>query len=566
MPNLREIMNRRNARLSLLLGSAGLVAVLALMEAPQRASAQSPPLSDADLLITGGRVVDGAGGPWRQANVAVKDDTIVYVGNAPVKAKKTIDARGMVVSPGFIDMHEHSEFGLSLDGRGLSMITQGVTTGVLGEHLSAGPVLGPAVDDPMMVTPPVKRTWTTLGGFFDTLTKKGIGMNVVSYVGAGQVRASVMGYENRTPTPAEMAKMKDLIVQAMHEGAFGLSAGLVYVPNSFDTTAQMIELAKVAASMGGIYSVHMRAGDPVDGLRETIAIAKGAHIPAEIFHVGMTVANKPQFAQVVEQARAQGIDITANAYPYTVGWTYVRQLIPVWAQEGDATAITERLKQPEMRAKVVKELQAHPGAYAKWTISSANPAFDGHTFQQIADSRHESVEEAMVDFLVAQKAEGFQIGPANPSMDQIEAETFKQPWVDVGSDGIALPAGVHTAFGRPHPRSFGTFTRILADVVRKRHVLTLEEAVRKMTSQPANRLGIADRGLLRQGMKADIVVFNPDTVADTSTFAKPDTYSTGIGWVLINGKPVVANGKPTNALPGRVLHGPGYQPGHPNGG
>src|SRR6185437_404208 len=185
-------------------------------------------------------------------------------------------------------------------------------------------------------------------------------------------------------------------------------------------------------------------GDPEAGLRETIEIAKGAHIPAEIFHVGMTIAHNPHFAQVVEQARAQGIDVTANAYPYTVGWTYVRQLIPVWAQEGNAAAITARLQNPEMRARVVKELQQHPGAYAKWTVSSANPAFDGHTFQQIADSRHESVEEAMVDFLVTQKAEGFQIGPADPSMDQTEAETFKYPWVDVGSDGIALPAGVHT--------------------------------------------------------------------------------------------------------------------------
>jgi N-acyl-D-aspartate/D-glutamate deacylase len=370
-----------------------------------------------------------------------------------------------------------------------------------------------------------------------------------------------MGYENRTPTPAEMDRMKQLIVQAMQEGAFGLSAGLVYVPNSFDTTAQMIELAKVAARMGGIYSVHMRAGEGNTGVLETVQIAKGAHIPTEIFHVGMTVARNPEFVRIVEDARAQGIDITANAYPYTVGWTYVRQLIPVWAQEGDAAAITARLKQPDVRARLIKELQQKPGQYAAWTVSSANPKFDGHTFKQIADSLHESVEEAMVDFLVTQKAEGFQIGPADPGMDQKEAETFKLPWVDVGSDGIALPAGVHTAFGKPHPRSFGTFTHILADVVRNRHVLTLEEAVRKMSSQPANRLGIADRGLLRQGMKADVVVFDPATVKDNSTYTKPDQYSTGVAWVLVNGTPVVANGKPTNALPGRALRGPAYKPG-----
>jgi len=534
-----------------------------LMLAAPKLAAQSPPAEEADLLITNGKIIDGSGGPWRQGNVAIKDDTIVYVGNAPVKAKKTIDVHGQAVTPGFIDMHAHSEFGLSLDGRGLSMVTQGVTTNVLGEHLSAGPVLGPAVDDPMMITPPVKRSWTTLGGFFDFLTKKGIGPNVVSYVGAGQVRASVMGYENRKPTPAEMARMKQLIVQAMQEGAFGLSAGLVYVPNSFNTTDEMIELAKVAAGQGGIYSVHMRAGENRAGLLETIKIAKGAHIPTEIFHVGMTVAHDPEFPRIIEQARSEGIDITANAYPYTVGWTYVRQLIPVWAQEGNAAAITARLKQPGVRARVVKELQQKPGQYALWTVSSADPKFDGRTFKQIADSMHESVEEAMVDYLIAQKAEGFQIGPADTSMDQKEAEAYKYPWIDVGSDGIALPAGVHTSFGRPHPRSFGTFTRILGDVVRKRHVLTLEEAVRKMTSQPANRLGITDRGLLHVGMKADIVVFDPATVSDTSTFAKPDQYSKGVSWVLINGKPVVANGAPTNALPGRVLHGPAYKPGAP---
>src|SRR3569833_1419989 len=389
--------NRMAGNLGLLKSSAAILAITAttlalLMVATPKGAAQSPPAEQVDLLIANGKVYDGAGGPWRQANVAVKGDTIVYVGNAPVKARRPIDAKGMAVSPGFIDMHEHSEFGLSLDGRGLSMITQGVTTGVLGEHLSAGPVLGPAVDDPMMVTPPVKRTWTTLGGFFDTLTKKGIGMNVVSYVGAGQVRSSVMGYENRDPTQAEITKMKELIVQTKQQSAFGLSAGLVYVPNSFDTTAQLIELAKVAAGLGGIYSVHMRAGDPEAGLRETIALAKGAHIPAEIFHVGMTVAHDPHFAQVVEEARAQGIDITANAYPYTVGWTYVRQLIPVWAQEGDAAAITARLKQPEVRARVVKEMQKNPGQYGQWTVSSANLKFDGRTFRQIADSMHETVE------------------------------------------------------------------------------------------------------------------------------------------------------------------------------
>jgi dihydroorotase/N-acyl-D-amino-acid deacylase len=524
--------------------------------------AQDPPREEADVLIQGGHVIDGTGSPRILANVAIKGDRIVYVGRAPVKAKRMIDATGKVVTPGFFDMHSHSEFGLSFDGRGLSKVTQGITTEVLGEHLSAGPVLGPAVDDPMMVTPPVVRTWTTLEGFFSFLEKKGIGLNVASYVGAGQVRASVMGYVDRTPTTTEMEQMKKLIAQAMEEGAFGLSSGLVYVPNSFNTTSQMIELAKVAASYGGIYTVHMRTADEA-GLLETIQIARGAKIPLEIFHLGAGIAKNPSFVRDIEQARSEGVDISANAYPYTVGWTYVRQLLPPWAQAGDAAAITTRLQQPEARARIVKELRADPRPFAKYTFSSANPEFDGYTFQEIADHMHTTVEDAMVNFLIQQKAEGFQIGPPDPSLDAGVAATFKNSWIDVGSDGIALPAGVHTSFGKPHPRSFGSHTRVLALYVREMHIFTLEEAIRRMTSQSADRLGVSDRGILRQGMKADVVIFDPETVKDKSTYAKPDQYSEGIAWVFVNGTPAIANGKPTNALPGQILRGPGYEPGTP---
>ncbi len=517
------------------------------------------PGGEADLLIANGRIIDGSGGPWRQGNVAIKGDTIIYVGDAPVKAKRVIDAAGKVVSPGFIDMHSHSEFGLAFDGRGLSKVTQGITTELMGEHLSAGPVLGPAVDDPMMVTPPVKRSWTTLGGFFSFLEKKGIGPNVVSYVGAGQVRASVMGYEDRPVTPAEMAAMKKLIAQGMEEGAAGLSAGLYYLPNSFFSTAQMIELAKVAASYGGIYTVHMRPGPGLSGLEETIAIARGAHIPVEILHVGGSIAGNPGFAPMVEKARAEGVDITANAYPYTIGWTYVRQLLPVWAQVGNAAEMTARLQVPENRARAIKELQQNPGQYKDYHFSSANLDYDGYTFQQVGDRTKVSSEEAMIDFLIKQKAEGFHIGPPVPSRETPVAEAFRYPWVDIGSDGIALPAGVHTSFGRPHPRSFGSHARILSDIVRERRIISLEEAVRKLSSQAANRLGLHDRGLLREGLKADVVVFDPATVRDTATYDKPDQYAEGFSWVLINGTPVVADGKPTNALPGRALRGPGYK-------
>jgi len=541
-------------------------ALALLLLAAADAGAQSPPVAQADILITNGHVVDGTGGAWFQADVAITGDKIVYVGRAPVKAKRVIDAKGKVVSPGFIDMHSHSEFGLALDGRGLSKITQGVTTEVMGEHLSAGPVLGPAVDDPMMVTPPVKRSWTTLGGWFSYLQKKGIGPNIASYVGAGQVRASAMGYQNRQPTPAEMDKIKQLIRQAMEEGAFGLSNGMSYVPNMFFSTAQLIELCKVAGEYGGIFTIHIRnvaPGDPRDkGLKEAIAIAKGAHIPVEIFHLGASAGMDPDdFIKDVQQARADGVDITGNSYTYETGWTYLTQSLPAWAQEGNSADIVARLQKPDTRTRILDEMKDRNFATLK--VASVNPEFDGKLLPQIATQMHVTPQEALLAILVKQKGEGFQIGMPTGARAKIVAQMLNNPWMDIGSDGIALPAGVRTSFGSPHPRSFGTSTRLLAEYVRKQHVFTVEEAVRKMTSLPANRLGLADRGVLRQGMKADVVVFDPATVQDMATYENPAQYSKGIDWVLVNGKAVVANGKPTNALPGEVLRGPGYKLGTP---
>jgi len=530
------------------------------------ADAQVPPAAQVDILIKNGHVVDGTGAPWFQADVGITGDKIVYVGRAPVRAKQVIDAAGKVVSPGFIDMHSHSEFGLSLDGHAFSKITQGITTEVMGEHLSAGPVLGPAVDDPMMVTPPVKRSWTTLGGFFTYLQKKGIGLNVASYVGAGQVRASAMGYENRQPTSAEMDRIKQLIRQGMEEGAFGLSNGMSYVPNMFFSTAQLIDLCKVAGSYGGIFTIHIRnvaPGDPRDkGLKEAIEIAKGAHIPVEIFHLGASAGMDPDdFIRDVQQARADGVDITGNSYPYETGWTYLTQSLPAWAQEGDSAAIVARLQNPASRSRILDEMKDRNFATLK--VASVNPDFDGKLLPQIASEMRVSPSEALLNILVKQKGEGFQIGMPTGARAKIVAQMLNNPWMDIGSDGIALPAGVRTSFGSPHPRSFGSHTRLLSEYVREQHLFTVEEAVRKMTSLPANRLGLADRGVLRQGMKADVVVFDPATVKDTATYEKPDQYSQGIAWALVNGKAVVADSKPTNALPGQVLRGPGYKPGTP---
>ncbi len=541
----------------------GAAAALLLFAA---AKTDAQPAAEVDILIKNGHVVDGTGGSWFQADVAITGDKIVSIGRGPVKAKRVIDAAGKVVSPGFIDMHSHSEFGLVLDGRGLSKVTQGITTEVMGEHLSAGPVLGPAVDDPMMVTPPVKRSWTTLGGFFSYLQKKGVGLNVASYVGAGQVRASAMGYQNRQPTAAEMDRIKQLIRQGMEEGAFGLSNGMSYVPNMFFDTAQLIELCKVAAGYGGIFTIHIRnvaPGDPPDkGLKEAIEVAKGANIPVEIFHLGASAGMNPDaFIRDVQQARADGVDITGNSYPYETGWTYLTQSLPAWAQEGDSAAIVARLQAPDSRARILAEMKDRNFAGLK--VASVNPEFDNKLLPAIATEMGVTPSEAMLNILVKQKGEGFQIGMPTGVRAKIVAQMLNNPWMDIGSDGIALPAGVRTSFGSPHPRSFGSHTRLLSEYVREQHVFTLEEAVRKMTSLPANRLGLADRGILRPGMKADVVVFDPATVKDMASYENPDRYSQGIDWVLVNGKAVVAGGKPTNALPGRVLRGPGYKPGTP---
>ena len=417
---------------------------LSLLGGAASVEAQSPPATQADILIKNGHVVDGTGAPWFQANVAITGDRIVYVGRAPVTAKRVIDAGGKVVSPGFIDMHAHSEFGLSLDGRALSKITQGVTTEVMGEHLSAGPVLGPAVDDPMMVTPPVKRSWTTLGGFFSYLQKKGIGLNVASYIGAGQVRASAMGYQNRQPTPAEMDRIKQLIRQGMEEGAFGLSNGMSYVPNMFFDTAQLIELCKVAGSYGGIFTIHIRnvaPGDPRDkGLKEAIEIAKGAHIPVEIFHLGASAGMDPDdFIRDVQQARDDGVDITGNSYPYETGWTYLTQSLPAWAQEGDSAAIVARLQKPDTRARILAEMKDRDFSTLK--VASVNPDFDGKHLTQIAAEMHVSPQEALLNILVKHEGRGL---PDRASDRQPRRD--RHPDAEQSLDGHRL--GRHLAAGR----------------------------------------------------------------------------------------------------------------------
>ncbi len=512
----------------------------------------------ADLLIRDARIVDGTGGPWFRGNLAVAGDTIVSVGPDEPDALREIDAGGMVLAPGFIDMHAHSEYGLVVDPRALSKTAQGVTTEVLGEHLSAGPVMGPAVDDPMMVAPPIERDWTTLGGYLDRLEFAGVGPNVVSYVGSGQVRASVVGYEERDPTEEELRRMEALVAQAMEEGAFALASGMAYIPNAFMSTEELIRLTRVAAGYGGIYVSHLRGG--LDGLAEGITIAREAGTALEIHHLNSTSgARIPEYAAMIAEARASGVDVTGNVYPYIAGWTYLRSLLPAWAQEGGVDRMLARLTDPAERARLLGELRESEARRPRWGrtfVSSFRDEVDGLSIVDLGEARGMSPEEGLLDLLIEQEGEGFQISFGNEEVNLVQA--LAQPFTHIGSDGSALAAGMRTPMGKPHPRSFGTYPRVLAKYVREEGLLTLEEAIRKMSSAPANRLGLSDRGVLRPGMKADMVLFDPDTVQDEATFEEPERYPAGIPWVFVNGVAIIAEGEPTGALPGQVLRGPGY--------
>ncbi len=516
------------------------------------------PAGAPDLVVRDVRIVDGTGSPWYRADLAITGDTITAIGQHAPAGAGELDGSGLAAAPGFIDMHAHSEYGLIVDPRALSKIAQGVTTEVLGEHLSAGPVLGPAVDDPMMVAPPIERDWTTLGGYFDRLEAQGTGPNVVSYVGSGQVRASVIGYEERDATEAELEAMEALVAEAMEEGAFAVASGLAYIPNAFASTDELTRLARVAASYGGIYVSHLRGG--LDGLREGIEISRASGAPLEIHHLNSTSgARIAEYAEVIREARASGVEVTGNVYPYIAGWTYLRSLLPRWAQEGGVPRMLERLTDPTDRERLLAELRTGEAERPRWGrtfVSSFRDEVDGLSITDLGAARGTSPEEALLDLLVEQEGEGFQIsfGNTEPNLRQ----ALRQPFTHIGSDGSALAAGMRTPMGKPHPRSFGTHPRVLARYVREEGLLTLEEAIRKMTSAPANRLGLSDRGVLRPGMRADIVLFDPDRVGDEATFEEPERYPTGIEWVFVNGVAVIAEGEPTGALPGRVLRGPGF--------
>jgi dihydroorotase/N-acyl-D-amino-acid deacylase len=540
----------------------------------QSGAAQVPAF---DIVILNGHVIDGTGSPWYAADVGIRDGRIAAIGRlADAPARQRIDAGGRVVAPGFIDMLGQSELTLLVEPHLPSKIFQGITTEITGEGGSVAPLNDAIVKadkvgyDHLKITP----DWRTLGQYFARLEKQGLGINMTTYVGATQVRRMVLGDEDKQPTAAELDRMKTLVREAMEQGAAGLSTSLQYAPAPYAKTEEVIALATEAAKYGGIYATHMRseAGAVLDALDEAIRIGREAHTPVEIWH--LKAAGRQNWGRMkeivakIDAARRSGVDITADTYAYPAWFNAFSAFIPPWAHAGGDEKLIERLKDPRMRTRIKSEMLASgdawdnewqeiPGPEAVTICVVQNPelkSLQGKTLAEIAAVWKMDPIETLFDILVKDHAftEVAVFGMSEPDI----ALAVSQPWVafDNDSQGTA-PTGLLGA-EHPHPRAYGTFPRVLRKFVREDRLLSLADAIRKMTALPAQKMRLADRGVLKAGMWADVVVFDPETVTDKATFEAPNQLSVGMDYVLVNGVPVIAGGKATNALPGKVLRGP----------
>ncbi len=513
-----------------------------------------------DILFENARVLDGTGAPWFLADVAVKDGFIVKVGSLKAPATLKVDASGKYIAPGFIDAHSHSDQALVTNPTADSKIMQGVTLEVIGQcGSSAAPrdLTDSSRDEALGDDEPAKK-WTDMASYMEVLESNGVSLNVAPLVGHGTVRRQVMGVERRPPTPDELSRMKALVHEAMKQGAFGMSTGLIYIPGTYAATAEVTELAKVVAENSGMYFTHMRNEGPrlLEALDETISIGFEAGVPVQISHFKtMGQANWGKVKEAiskVEEARANGLDITADQYPYIASSTGLSSTIGggIWA-EGHAKA-TERLADPGEKQKILADL-SNRNNWDKLVIASleneSDQRFIGKSVSEAAEMLDISPAEAAIG-LLERNLGVVQI--VNFAISEEDVQTVMSvPWVMAGSDGSAFNA--KTAKGQPHPRSYGTFARILGVYVRELGLLRLEDAVRKMTSLPAMRLGLQDRGIIREGMRADLVLFDADEVKDRATFIEPHQYAAGVEYVIVNGVPVVEKGVHNGNRPGMVL-------------
>ena len=533
-----------------------------------------------DLILRGGWIIDGSGNPRYQGDVAIRGDRITGVGFlGSATARETLDVRGLVVAPGFIDMMGQSEINVLIDNRVLSKITQGITTEVTGEGGSVAPLTDKLVlaDSDAMKKWHFREDWRDLNGYFVQLEKQGSTLNIATFIGATQVRLAVVGNENRQPTAAELSHMTAIVDTLMEQGALGVWTALEYAPASYSKTEELIALARAARRHGGTYASHMRnEGEHIDdALNELFRIAKEADIPAEVSHLKLsgrkTWGQMPRVLARIDSARAAGLDVTADQYPYIRAATSLDASIPTWAESGGMDSLMIRLRDPATRARLHREMQNPTGGEVFYSAAGGGAGIlitgtfqdslrylQGKTVAEIAAARHQDQIETVFDIVLAEK--GHRTDAVYAIMDEPDVQAaMKQWWVAVNTDfgGVAPdgPLGTQSA----HPRAYGTFPRILGHYSRDLKLFPLEFAVRKMTSLAAQRVGLADRGLVKPGMYADITVFNPATVIDRATFEQPHQTSAGIEYVLVNGKAVLRKGQLTSERPGRGLRGPGYR-------
>jgi N-acyl-D-aspartate/D-glutamate deacylase len=524
-----------------------------------------------DIVFRDAKVVDGTGSPWFRGDVALRGGKIAALGKLTnTRAKRDIDARKLVVAPGFIDIHSHSEMVLLEDGTAQSKIRQGVTTEIFGEASSPGPYQG-------RLTPPVLKiggkseSWSTLGGYFDVAERAGVSVNVASFVGLAQVWECVMGKSHARPTTAQMDEMKALVEEAMKNGAAGMSSLLAQPPGSLATTDEIVELCKIVARYGGIYVAHIRneGTDVFDAIAEVIEIGRRAGIAVEILHIKIADQRNwgkmDRIVKAVDDARRQGIDVQANLYPYTRGQNNLSSIIPPWAHEGGTAKLLARIKDPGDRARIKKDIVAGlPGWYNHYTavggdwsrmLVAGQGTYQGLTVDRILKPRVERNKSEVLDEFLDLLGEA---GGSIPTVYDHHTEkdmnlAMVQPWTSFGSDGMALATDGVLRRGHPHPRSFGTFPRVLGRYVRELGLLTMEDAIRRMTSANALKTGLYDRGVLRPGLAADVVAFDPERIIDRATYEEPFRYSEGVEYVVVNGVLVLDAGKHTGAKPGKGL-------------
>ena len=517
-----------------------------------------------DLLIRGGTVFDGTGSPGVVGDVAIRGDRIVAVGEVEGRAERIIEAEGLYVAPGFMDMHSHSEVARLLNGgQGPSFAFQGLTTEVYGETTSMGP-LGGRIES--RLPEELEGQWDTLGGFLDYVEEVGVSINIASYVGSGSVRAWVMGYEDREPTPEELEAMLELTREAMREGAFGVSAGLSYVPNIYMSTEELAAIVGEAAAVGGLFANHARTmnGTDPDAIREALAIGEQAGSRVHFFHLNSTSSTEADtFLGIIAEAQQRGMEVTGDSYTYTWGITGLRSYIPAWAQEGGVQTMLERLRDPAMRERIAADFVTEPPYLANigWhrvRFGVEDPEVNGKLVEEVSEIREQPPEEVFMDVVLQHEGRGIVIDWNNE--EETLRQVLAQPYVAGGTDGGALDLDSENLPPLVHPRHLGTVPRLLGTYVRDEGLLTWEEAIRKLSGLPAEILGLEDRGLLAEDYFADLAIFDPDTIEGVATFEDPFHYAVGMRYVLVNGVAVVDEGEYTRALPGRALRGPAYRP------